>query len=184
MGTLHGIARLMGAESEIGMLAAQGPGFKMPPSPAPKPATARPRAWAGQAQTVVGLLLILIGISGLAYPLLATVVADLGSPPAEVPQAQDSGLMDPKYFWADSTSSSPPKHSHARSRRPVVISAAAAYAQAPRVSFTRGLPLPDIRALIAARARGRGHLSVAELNLALDRLAAKKKILTAHLGSP
>jgi len=160
------------------MLAVQGPGFKLPPAEIPSGA----RSWAGQAQTIVGLLLILTGISGLAYPLLATVATDLGglSQGADSAVAQATpGLMDPKYFWAENT---PHQQPLAHSRRPAVISAAAAYSQAPRVSLTRELPLPDVRALIAAHLHVRGRLIVAELNLALDRMAAKKQSLTARAG--
>lgn len=194
MRSLNVIARLLGAEPGMGMLAIQGPGFKMPAKipgqmlvPAGPEVRIRRRSWAGQAQTLVGLLLILTGISGLAYPLLATVAADLSSPqPSALAPDSAGGLMDPKYFWADTSATQKPSQAHqsrqARSRRPAFISQAAAYSQAARVSLTRGLPLPDIRALIAAHVHSRGRLSVSELNLALDRLAAKKKTtLTAHL---
>lgn len=170
---LHAIARLLGAEPEMGMLAAQGPGFKLPPAASAVPVGRR--SWTGQAQTIAGLLLILTGISGLAYPLMATVLADFGGRVDAVGQ-DTPGLMDPKYFWAESTSQKRPQP---HSLRPAVISARSAYSQAPRVSLTRGLPLPDIRALIAAHAHAHGRLVVPELNLALDRLAARKKTLTA-----
>lgn len=60
------------------------------------------------------------------------------------------------------------------------ISTAAAAFQAPRVAVARGLPIEEIRALVAAQTEdrvlgliGEPHVNVLALNLALDALAAR-----------
>jgi K+-transporting ATPase ATPase C chain len=150
------------------------------------------RTWVGRLQPAMGLFLILTGISGLAYPLLSTVLArpalprQAGAFPLGPPVA--SSFAGPQYFTS--------RPQLAAGTRPAAvdvgsgpaggpdIALVAAYRQAPQVAQKRGLALPDVRALIADHARGRvpgvpgePRVSLLELNLALDRLAARKTAL-------
>jgi K+-transporting ATPase ATPase C chain len=150
------------------------------------------RFWVGRLQPVMGLFLILTGISGLAYPLLSTVFVrpplprQAGAfPPGPLAASSFAG---PEYFTsrppAAGGASAVPVDLGSASDSAPDIALAAAYYQAARVAQRRGLALPDVTALIADHARGRvpgvrdePRVNVLELNLALDRLTARKTAL-------
>jgi K+-transporting ATPase ATPase C chain len=151
----------------------------------------RPHSRAGQLQTAVGLLLILAGITGLAYPLLVTAVADLSAPrPAAAslvaPEGRISSLMegrlaDPTYFSGRPQTAFDP-HGNGTTALPADIdpdiSLVTAYRQVARVAARRGLPLKEVSALLATHARwrtsGEPLIDVLEINRALDDLTARR----------
>ncbi len=181
----------------------------------------------------IALLIVMTAITGIAYPLVVTGVAQVLFPVQAAGSliVRDGRLIgsrligqpfsDPNYFWSRPSATGPQPYNGLDStgsnlgplnpalidavkariaalraadpgnRAPIPvdlvtasasgldpdISVAAAYYQAGRVARARGLPLPRVRALIAAHASGRllgmigePRVNVLELNLALERM--------------
>lgn len=126
-------------------------------------------SWAGPLQTALGLLLVLVGITGLAYPLLAALEpadhlqGQAGAPP-------DLSPADSKYFERPAVDA------------PADIPVLVAYAQMGRVAANRSLPVTQVQALITRHAHGRllgePQVNVLELNHALDQQSPPTAQLT------
>lgn len=184
-----------------------------------------------QLRPTVVLLVLLTILTGLAYPLGFTALAQLlfpaqanGSPIVEQGRVVGSSLIgqpfdDPRYFWGRLSATSPAPYTAsassgsnlgplsdalldaAKARREALraadpgngapipvdlvtasasgldphISPAAARYQAPRVARVRGIPLPQVGALIDRHTEGRQfgvlgepRVNVLQLNRALD----------------